>query len=91
MKIGILSMQHVDNMGSVLQAYGLKRTVEKFGNEVEFIGITRNDADYELLGNYKQEFCGEWEKKGFIGKFKKIDRYAFNRLKIKRKSIQQGT
>ena len=34
MKIGILSMQRIVNYGSFLQAYGLKKTVEKLGHEV---------------------------------------------------------
>lgn len=40
MKIGILSMQRIVNYGSFLQAYGLKKTVEKLGHEVEFVDYT---------------------------------------------------
>ena len=36
-KIGIMSMQRVVNYGSFLQAYGLKKTIESLGNDVEFI------------------------------------------------------
>lgn len=36
MKIGIMSMQRVRNMGSFLQAYGLKKIVESLGHEVVF-------------------------------------------------------
>ena len=39
MKIGILSMQHVRNYGSFLQAYALKKTLEAFGHQCEFIDI----------------------------------------------------
>ena len=39
MKIGILSMQRIENFGSLLQAYALKKTLETFGNEVSFIDI----------------------------------------------------
>lgn len=39
MKIGILSMQHVRNYGSFLQAYALKTTLESFGHQSEFIDI----------------------------------------------------
>ena len=39
MKIGILSMQHVRNYGSFLQAYALKTTLESFGHQCEFIDI----------------------------------------------------
>lgn len=39
MKIGILSMQHVRNYGSFLQAYALKTTIESFGHQCEFVDI----------------------------------------------------
>ena len=39
MKIGILSMQKVKNYGSFLQAFALKKTIESFGHEVEFVDI----------------------------------------------------
>ena len=56
MKVCILSMQQIDNMGSLLQSYALKTTIEKLGNEVEFMDIKKRDEDYKLLGNYKQEY-----------------------------------
>ena len=90
MKVCILSMQQIDNMGSLLQSYALKTTIAKLGNEVEFIDIKKRDEDYRLLGNYKQEYHEEREKDGLLGKISKIDRYTINRLKIKRKSVEQG-
>ena len=39
MKIGILSMQHVRNYGSFLQAYALKTTLESLGHQCEFVDI----------------------------------------------------
>lgn len=36
-KIGILSMQRIKNYGSFLQAYGLKKILEKQGHDVEFV------------------------------------------------------
>lgn len=51
MKTGILSMQRVNNYGSLLQAYGLKKTIELLGSEVEFIDIKKNEYDYNLLNN----------------------------------------
>lgn len=90
MKVGILSMQQIDNFGSLLQSYALKTTIEKLGNEVEFIDIKKRNEDYKLLGNYKQEYHEEREKDGLLGKISKIDRYTINRLKIKRKSVEQG-
>ncbi|MDO5124600.1 MAG: polysaccharide pyruvyl transferase family protein [Eubacteriales bacterium] len=37
MKIGIMSMQRIINYGSFLQAYGLKKTIESLGHEVDFV------------------------------------------------------
>ena len=37
MKVGIMSMQRVVNNGSFLQAYSLKKNIEKLGAEVEFV------------------------------------------------------
>ncbi|MBE5834816.1 MAG: polysaccharide pyruvyl transferase family protein [Butyrivibrio sp.] len=36
-KVGILSMQRIQNYGSFLQAYGLKRILEDIGCEVQFV------------------------------------------------------
>ena len=36
-KVGILSMQRICNHGSFLQAYGLKKLIEKNGCEVTFV------------------------------------------------------
>lgn len=41
MKICILSMQEVNNYGSVLQAYSLKKILEEMGHDVYFIGINK--------------------------------------------------
>lgn len=90
MKIGVLSMQRVDNVGSLLQAYALKTIVEKIGHQVEFIDIERKEEDYELLGECKQTYSDEREANGNIGKVKKIDQYTLNRLKNKRKCVEQG-
>ena len=90
MKVCILSMQMIDNMGSVLQAYALKTLIEKLENEVEFIDIKKIKEDYEVLGDYKQEYCEEYEKDGLIGKIKKCDIYFLNRLRIKKQRVKQG-
>lgn len=37
MRVGILSMQRIQNYGSFLQAYGLKSLCEGLGVEVEFV------------------------------------------------------
>ena len=89
MKVCILSMQRVGNMGSLLQSYALKTTIERLGHQVEFIDIEKREDDYKLLGDYKQKYDKEKETTGFIWKIKKTDRYTLNRLRIKKKSIYQ--
>lgn len=90
MNVCILSMQRVDNMGSLLQAYALKTIIEKLGNNVEFIDIIKREEDNVLLGDYRQEYNTEKEELGWIGKIKKLDCYTINRLKIKGKSKKQN-
>lgn len=69
-------------MGSLLQAYALKRTLESLDCDVEFIDIEKNIDDYNLLGNFRENYH-EGEKSGMVGKLSKVDRYIANRLKIK--------
>lgn len=44
-KIGILSMQEVDNYGSVLQAYSLKKIINGLGCNVEFLAIKSDENE----------------------------------------------
>lgn len=49
MKVCILSMQRINNMGSLLQSYALKTTVEKFGHRVGLLdSIRRTGSLYEV-------------------------------------------
>lgn len=41
MNVGILSMQRVQNWGSFLQAFALKKTVEELGHECSFLDIKK--------------------------------------------------
>ena len=61
MKVCILSMQRVGNMGSLLQSYALKTTIERLGHQVEFIDIEKREDDYKLLDDYKQKYDKEKE------------------------------
>ncbi|MCI8536297.1 MAG: polysaccharide pyruvyl transferase family protein [Hungatella sp.] len=83
-------MQKVNNMGSLLQSYGLKRILETVGCEVEYIDIKRIDKDYDLLGSYTQDFSQEFGKTGFWGKISRIDKYLLNRLKYRKLVIEQN-
>ena len=91
-KVCILTMHNVDNFGSVLQAYGLKRIVEKLGAEVSFADIQKNDNENQLLNGYNENslYTRELHKKGFS--FSKFDRYIFNRIyrKLKRDNKKQA-
>lgn len=53
MKIGILSMQHVRNYGSFLQAYALKTTLESLGHQCEFVEIEKGESLPGLERNLK--------------------------------------
>jgi polysaccharide pyruvyl transferase WcaK-like protein len=53
MRIGILSMQHVRNYGSFLQAYALKTTLESFGHQCEFVDIEQGNPLPGLERNLK--------------------------------------
>lgn len=88
MKVCILSMQKVDNMGSLLQSYALKKIIESIDCEVEFLEIHKIEEDYALLGDVREVYH-ESERTGFVGKLKKLDKYLLNRMKIKHSSYQQ--
>lgn len=80
MNICVLSMQNVNNFGSVLQAYGLKKTLESLGGQVEFLDIKAIEEDNKLRGNQILDHSNEREKAGILGKLTKVDRYIKNRL-----------
>ena len=86
MKICILSVQRVQNFGSLLQSYALKSTLETLGHSVAFLDIERNEADNLLLAG-KQHDHGIREI-GLLGKLKKVDRYTGNRIRNK---VRNGT
>lgn len=81
MNAGILSMQRINNFGSLLQAYALKRNLESLGYDVTFMDIKRIDEDYRLVGDFTLDYSLEREETGIKGKIKKIDRYTLNRLR----------
>lgn len=89
MKVSILSMQHVNNFGSLLQAYALKKTVESFGCEVSFIPIKKIKKDYNLLKNSSLDFSEEVERNGLIHKINRLTSYPLNRIDHKYKEKRQ--
>ena len=89
MKIEILSMQNVNNFGSLLQSYSLSKILREMGHEVYFIDIERRESDYNLLGKLHNRYESEREGASLKSKLKKIDRYTLNRLRIKKTSALQ--
>lgn len=59
MKVCILSMQMVDNMGSLLQSFALKRILEEMNVQVEFLDIASNEEDNNLLNGIRQQYVAE--------------------------------
>lgn len=68
MKVGIMSMQRIINYGSFLQAYGLKKTIESLGHEVQFV-------DYKTEAPLISENNSEV---GSVSKVKKILKLVFS-------------
>lgn len=82
-------MQDVDNFGSLLQAYGLKKIL--CGNSVEFIPIKKNDEDNSLLDNKILDFSNEQNKSNkIINKLSRLDFYLINRIILKKKDNMQN-
>ena len=74
MRVGILSMQRVDNYGSLWQAYCLKKMLESLGAFVEFIDIKPGYSD--TINISKKTFA--------LNKIKKTPYYVFQEIKHKR-------
>ena len=72
-------MQDVNNFGSVLQAYGLKKMVESLGHEVVFFRIIPNKEDDRLI-EQKEEYLEDHELSWNTTILKKIDRYLLVRI-----------
>lgn len=74
-------MQRIENYGSLLQAYALKKFLESFGAEVEFMDIKKIPEDYnEGIGKYFN-FRNEYEGRGV--ELSKINRFLPTRVKHK--------
>lgn len=80
MKIGILSMQKVQNYGSFLQAYSLKKRVEELGHSCDFIDIKPG----RTLECYKGECSNKHSYSNILSKIdkniiKRIEHIIFNK------------
>lgn len=88
-RVCILSMQRVNNFGSILQSYALKKILNELGHEVSFIDIERIDEDAALrtaMNDFRNELS---ERVGVAAQIEKLNRYAFRRLVNKRKLKRQ--
>lgn len=90
MKLCILSMQRVPNTGSVLQSYSLKKILTENGHSVKFIDIESREDDNILMANNRKDFSVECDNRtGILSKLKKVDKYFFNRIRIRRLNSKQ--
>lgn len=82
MKICILSMQDIQNFGSLLQSYSLKKILESLGHEVRFISIEPNADDNALMKDYEEDYSEESRrhKSLLMDKISRFDKYLFNRM-----------
>lgn len=83
MKICILSMQRVENYGSLLQAYGLKKLLTEMGHYVDFLDIEPIKQDDILMPNERYVYINEldtYSTNFVMKKLKKLDRYILNRI-----------
>lgn len=74
MKVGIVSMQRVINYGSFLQAYSLKNTIEKMGNECVFLDIENEKGNFDYADIYTAK--GYWVR----SLYRKLTQPITNRL-----------
>ncbi|MGM9637096.1 MAG: polysaccharide pyruvyl transferase family protein [Eubacteriales bacterium] len=84
MKIGILSMQTVNNYGSVLQAYSLKQIVsEIIDADIDFIPPDYNDA---ISIKMPVQDAGDYESEPYLvsGKLDYFVKKFVNKLKIRK-------
>lgn len=92
-KVSILSMQNVNNFGSLLQSYSLKKILNNLNCDVSFLNIESNPEDNKLIQNGK-DYSTEIDKYSesvLMRKLMKIDRYALIRVKNKIKNRTQNS
>lgn len=83
MKICILSMQKVNNFGSLLQCYSLMKILISLGHEVSFIDIEPNSNENALINHNQVQFIQndkEYSRITVIRYCKKIDKYFIKRV-----------
>lgn len=69
MKVKILSMQRINNHGSFLQSFALKKMIEKQGGEVSFLDIKKGEDNSAYAVSVSSEFSGNKRYENVIGRF----------------------
>lgn len=80
-KIEILSMQHVNNFGSFIQAYSLQGMLESLGGEVSFLDIEPREEDNQLMQGKLIDYGSELSHTSITEKL--LDGYLINRFRNK--------
>lgn len=87
-QVAILSMQQIDNFGSLLQAYSLKKILESINCEVSFLDIEIREEDNKLVCGSEKKYDSEIGSKSILNKL--FDKYVFIRIRNKTKRIKQS-
>lgn len=90
MQVCILSMQNVQNFGSLLQSYSLKKIIEGLGHDVSFIPIEPNEDDNSLMIGAAEDYLIESGSRDFWSRVRRVDKYFINRLHIKKLQAVQN-
>jgi hypothetical protein len=82
MKVGILTYHHVQNYGSLLQAYALSEAIKKQGHEAEFIDY----RPYRALAYYARDLYVNRHFIAYGSKSYKMQRFFLSKLQISKKT-----
>lgn len=85
MNICILSMQRVNNYGSLLQSYSLKKTIESLGHKVYFIDIKKgHNENLNIICNQSYSNLSQGDKNWIATQILRI-KNKFSSLDMKKK------
>lgn len=85
MKVGIMSMQRVKNLGSFMQAYGLKSMIESLGHSVIFIDCAEGEKvlcshNFKVKKNIVFDKFNKFLHVYNVIKFKKLYNYYYDNI-----------
>lgn len=76
-------------MGSLLQAYALKKIIESMECQVEFVEINKEDEEKDLLEESSNILVEENNRKKKTRRKRNVDKYIINRIKNKNELKKQ--